>query len=446
MNTKPKPSAAPVRSGPEKCLLWYAALTPVWWATGLLTPIQIAGIIWLYVTRPRSDRGVTAVAWLWFAVGISQDLAEFVNWAGSGKPMTELLHRFASLSSNGWVLLGMCLSAGAAYGLTSAAVVRAICIQGAWMLVLSAASYLAYVGTGISDLEIPSLLSAVIPAAKSNDLHFTMRVYLSDEFLGTSVFRLILFFPWSTGLALAGLLTAALAPREPSWTWRLLGLAGGLTGLVLAYSRAVFVGSAVALSLMAFLRCSVRTRLLAVMGAAAVANGALLAGFDPSMLFGDAYRGFTDARPGSSEGRDLLYAAAWNGFLQAPWIGHGWFGPEYARWMPIAIGSHSTFFGVLYKGGVITFAVLCTAFAVTLAWYVARLREGPSDAALALSVLIVYGMVAYGENLDTLVPSLALTFLWLGGAMAPARPSSLELPSLPPASIGKLPEAWTVRP
>jgi hypothetical protein len=38
-----------------------------------------------------------------------------------------------------------------------------------------------------------------------------------------------------------------------------------------------------------------------------------------------------------------------------------------------------------------------------------------------MMLVLLLGLVSYGENINSLVPSLLVTFLWIGGAIRPPR-------------------------
>ena len=48
-------AADPVAEG---CIYWYAMLTPLWWMTGLLLPLGIAGVVFLFFRRLPREPGV----------------------------------------------------------------------------------------------------------------------------------------------------------------------------------------------------------------------------------------------------------------------------------------------------------------------------------------------------------------------------------------------------
>jgi hypothetical protein len=416
------------RGGPdaESWAFWYLALTPLWWISGLLVPLGTLGIVWLYAVRPRTDRGVTAVCWLWFAVTAAQSASAGINWSFGDLSSGEFVRSIFSYSSAGWALLGMCIGVGCSYRLATPRLVRAVCLQALWILVTAALGYAVFAVRGDSQLEMPSLMAMALPSlAAPGKLDFVVRFFLSNEFMGDSMFRLVLFFPWSTGLALAGLTIILIAFSERSTLWRTVALVGGTVGFVLSYSRAVFAASVVAATVIVSVRSRPRTILWLVIGAGILADLALLKGLGPETGFSDVYHAFTQARPGSSEAREELYRATWRGFTQSPWIGHGWFGQTYARWMPVVIGSHSTFYGVLYQGGLTTFSILCVAYAATFFLCLSRLRRNGGHAApQSLALLIVFGITSYGENMQTLVPSLLVSFVWIGSEMAARAPEA----------------------
>ena len=222
-------------------------MTPLWWSLGLIVPLGTVGIVWLYAMRPRNDTSTSTVSWLWFGVTIAQSFSAIINWAFGDKSGSELAHSLISLSSTGWALLGMCFAVGSSYRLPAPRLVRAVSFQALWILVLAATGYAAFAIGGDGHLEMPSLLALLIPSlGEPGKLDFVMRFFVKEDFMGEPTFRLILFFPWSTALALAGLLSIVFAFEERSHKWRCIALAGGMTGFILSYSRAVFAASIVA--------------------------------------------------------------------------------------------------------------------------------------------------------------------------------------------------------
>jgi hypothetical protein len=411
---------------PGKCLLWYAALTPFLWATGLLDPLGSVGIIALYLMRPKGD-GHHILPWLWFAVAVAQGFSTVIYWDATDQTYGDLAHMLLSEACSGWVLIGMCIGIGASYKIAEPTLVRAICIKAGWVLVFSAISYVMFAVLGLRTVVLPSLLQLLHPSdAPYARFHFFMRFYGEEDFLGSNDFRLQLFYPWSTALGIAGVLPVLLAWRERSPAWRIVGLLGGIAAVVLSYSRSVFLGVAVVFAVFCFFRMTLRTQIATILAAIIALNAVVLLGvFDPTTFLSDFHNDIDQARAGSSQARNFLYAAEWQGFLRQPWLGQGWFGQNYARWLPAPIGSHSSFYGVLYRGGILTFGAACLAYLATFWSCLTRWAAGSRTAATALAQMFLFGLSAYGENMETLAVPLLFAFIWIGSELSDQVPRHL---------------------
>ena len=125
------------------------------------------------------------------------------------------------------------------------------------------------------------------------------------------------------------------------------------------------------------------------------------------------------SRSGSSQARDLVYEASWQGFLSSPVFGKGWIGGSVIPEVHLPIGSHSTFFGVLYQGGASTFACVALAGLATLfATVVNAMRTGAPAAAAGAGTMVALLMFSYGEGLSTLVLPMLAVFLFVGGSLS----------------------------
>ncbi|MFC7476223.1 glycosyltransferase [Dankookia sp. GCM10030260] len=99
-----------------------------------------------------------------------------------------------------------------------------------------------------------------------------------------------------------------------------------------------------------------RLRFASLTAFALVANFAVLVGFDPVETGRSVYAALTEARSGSSLARYMVYELTWRHVLDSPLIGYGCVSGPAARWLPtMPLGSHSSFYGVLYRGGAPTF-------------------------------------------------------------------------------------------
>ncbi len=119
-------------------------------------------------------------------------------------------------------------------------------------------------------------------------------------------------------------------------------------------------------------------------------------------LVDDFSQKFTQARAASSRVRAVLRSIAlqrWES--EAPIFGHGIVerGPHIVEHMPI--GSHHSWYGLLFVKGIVGFAAL----AVPLAWTILELlvkAQADRVARCALGVVIIITFYTFGENLEIL--------------------------------------------
>jgi O-Antigen ligase len=412
----------------ERCLYWFLVLTPLWWLLGLLAPLATLGTMALFLRRPPRDPAALACALAWMLAGAAQAASGLVAWVSNGETLAELPFRVASMPVTGWVLLGAAIGVGAEYRLASARIVRAASVYGSFMLLFGLGAMIVAVATGRHDLEMTSPVAMLVPLTPDDmRQQFAIRFLITDDaFLDEGGMpRLILFFPWSTGLAMAGMAAAAVALSDRSAFWRANGVAGGIFGLLFSLSRAALVAAALAYALIGFARLGSRLRLAIAAAAAAALNLAIASGIDFVALAQKIMHAFNEAREGSSQAREWIYEASWRGFLDATILGHGGIGPIYNSGVPVRLGSHSTFYGTLYTGGVVTFGAIALAYVTTLVVLALRLRGGGRFATVAFGLWAAFGMLCYGEAMYSLVPSCLALFVWIGAGMS-CRPTRAD--------------------
>jgi hypothetical protein len=409
----------------ERCVFWYVTLIPLWWMAGLLMPLALIGSAFLYVRRLPRDPAILLVSLLWIAVGAAQALSTVVNWAMTEDASVGLLRGLLSLLTMGWILLGLAIGIGGEAGLASTRVVRAICINAAWLLLFCGISLVMAHGFGLQELIVPSPLALLLPGdLPSVRQHLTMVFFQRDALLDGQTLRLTLFYPWATALSLAGAATLLVGTADPVRFWRWCAILGGSAAVVFGYSRSVAVCLVGAFCILGFLRLRVVGQATIAIVTGLALNVALLAGFDPAESMRAFLEAFTNVRAGSSAARNLVYDLSWVHFLERPILGHGWVSEPAARWLStMPLGSHSSFYGVLYLGGIVTFTMMCIAYLATIGAVVLRLRDRQRQGMAALVLLGLFGVVALGETFSILVPSLLVFFLWLGGVLRQLGPA-----------------------
>lgn len=272
---------------------------------------------------------------------------------------------------------------------------RAAAILGIHHLILSPIG----IAMGNSGMKMPLYINTI--AAKIGglgDRFYSVSLYVMED----GAPRLMLFADWAPGLALGASVLLYMSVRERSWPLKLIALVG--------HTMAV-LGSESRMGQMALIvvPCAVfgLSNLLRPLAQMMVAIASVLGGLFGAQLLQaakDFKNNFSSQRAASSRVRAALQRiAAYRWRTDAPIWGHSMIqpeGPQVTQKMPI--GSHHTWFGVLYVNGLVGGVGLALTLASgglililkSQTRYVAR---------AALSVWLVMILFSFGENLEGLV-------------------------------------------
>ncbi len=214
--------------------------------------------------------------------------------------------------------------------------------------------------------------------------------------------RLYLFAPWAPALGLVGDIYFFLTCQESNKKWRWIGMIGAAAMVVGADSRlgtlCLLILPFLILLLVNFSRPSVQ------IGTGVVSFLSGLFGLQIITWVKDFKTQFDGQRAGSSQVRDILgRIALYRWWTEAPIWGHGLVepkGPPVTTRKPI--GSHHTWFGLLFTSGVVGFI----AFAVPLFWSFIELlikAQKNKTAQVGLGVVLVLFFFSFAENLEALI-------------------------------------------
>ena len=400
-----------------RSLSLYLRFTPLLWAFGLLSPCAATLLLLLSLRKARWV-SFGYITWFWWLTGAMQAVSVVVNWATTDLPLGSLMYRVGGATVTGWFFIGAAIGVGKVYGLRSPLVVRAVCVLGLYLLILGLSSYLIAVASGLDSLTIRSPLAYLFP----DKLPFVensliMRFFLIDETLGRIIPRLILFYPWSVCLGFAGIAVFMIAWQDSDRRWRIIGMSGGLLGIIGSVSRAAIVAFLIAAAVNRWQHIPRAYRYVAMMLASLTATALLILDISVIDLVSDFYASVTAMRVGSSDARQLGYDESWLGFLRSPVLGNGWPGGYISDTIPMPIGSHSSVYGVLYTGGLLTFLPLCLASAVTLIGLYHKSFSGRPANRAGLSIAVALVLLAYGEGIQSFALPAMFAFCWLGGAL-----------------------------
>ena len=318
---------------------------------------------------------VLIIAHIDFDLGILKIITSSINWARAW-PLMALFPLIGCLSIRPQLLYrGVCI----------------ICLQS---LILIPILYLAYI------LHLPSnLYTSPLRFLGGNGVEYYNIVLFGFE-EETNKTRLQLFAPWPPALGLVANIYFLLACQESDKKWRLTGIIGSLAMMMTSFSRLSMVCITTVPLLTWVLVNFTRPIVLITTGVISF----FTAIFASRLInFLETFKEqFSKARASSSQLRELLSRMALQGWSESPLWGHGiveTHGTAFTKYMPI--GTHHTWFGILYEKGLLGLIAL----AIPLLWsFIDLLYKAYNNplAKVGLSVILVLFLFSFGERIEGL--------------------------------------------
>ena len=294
--------------------------------------------------------------------------------------------------AKGWALLALFPLAGAVLPIRRETLIRAQCVVGLWTLVL-APIMLAAPYVGLPERIFISPLKAV---GGPGPEYFSVYLFTWDPSSWTP--RWQFYAPWSPFGALLGIVMVLFGLEEKDIKWRSIGIAAGIIMIFASKSRMGLVG---------LVACTIGPRLLPL-----ILHGwawQVLAAFTASMsVFGtalatvatDAVSAFKGARADSTRVREALQRIAaerWQ--ADGYWFGHATVQPgsHAVEYMPI--GSHHTWYGLLFVKGLVGFLALLVPFVWQMVLALKDAAMGPRGR-LPLGIMMTLTLLSFGENIE----------------------------------------------
>lgn len=336
-------------------------------------PIQI----WAWLFGMAAMLLILLVAHAQFSLGGAQTVKSAVGWA------------------KGWALLGLFPFAGYVLPIRLSLLARAVCKLGRQTLILMPLFLAAPL------LHLPSILwvSPLKVLGGASDEFFAVVLYTIDPEIGTA--RWQFFAPWSPAAGMVAVIHFLIAREERSAPWRWTGYSASVLIALLSQSRMALVALAIIIPL---------ALLAGKLGKAhtwfAFAPVTLVASWllpQLAALSEQASSSFNGARASSSRVRATLGRIAVERWQhEAYWFGHGIVerGPHLVEYMPI--GSHHSWYGLLYVKGLLGVIALGIPMVSSLIGCVLA-AAGGRYGRLALTMSLTYWLYSFGENLEVLV-------------------------------------------
>ena len=213
--------------------------------------------------------------------------------------------------------------------------------------------------------------------------------------------RLQMIAPWPPALGLVGNIFFCLCLRERDVNLRFLGMAGAAALSISSVSRAAVIALPLVPAVTWLLVNFVNPWIM--IGLASAVTGGSIFSTDLKNAFDDFYLSVKEYRSGSTKARSAIQQLAIDAWRdEAPIWGHGTFsdnGPVSVG--SRGIGSHHTWYGILYAHGIVGALPLAIAFLWSFFDLLLKLRTHPS-AKTGISVLLTLIIFSTVDNIDGL--------------------------------------------
>jgi hypothetical protein len=414
-------SPHPIANSTEEKMIWFGlTLTyPFFFLGGLYILGSLIG--WLifivvllrwYVNGKEKNAAIPAIVWLWIIGGSLMLLALLIahsNWdLGLAKTIKSSIGW-----AKGWALMPLFLFIGAFVDIRPQLVVRAVCIVSFHSLIFAALTMILYMVGVQGDLFISPLQAIGGPGEK----FFTVSLFGLNPETGFGRWRF--FTPWATASGFMACIFLIFATQEKDFFWKNTGLLGSFVMCLLSQSRAGWV-IYIALTPLCFLNKYFKNPLLLII-LGVVIPAILLLGEPLFQWLNNSYLDIKASRPDSTRVRNSLEVIAlqrWE--TEAPIWGHGAVekGPQIVKGMHI--GSHHSWYGLLFVKGIVGLLALAIPLIFTCLYLFFNSLNSKICYTAAL-MAIVFMCYSFFENLEILSFIYWPALLWIGIALNPLK-------------------------
>lgn len=367
-----------------------------------------------FIEGKRKTDFVPAVVWLWI---ISMFAMLVILWIGHAdwELGTAKTVKSSIGWAKGWALMALFMFLGAVAPIRYETIIRGVCILSKHTLIFSVITLFAYIVRIPGDIYVSPLQFIGGPGPS----FFTVSLYgLNPE---TGGGRWQFYGPWAPAAGLLACLGLVMCLHEKDPTFRKWGVFGCAVMVLLSQSRAGWV-IFVILFPMVLLADKFKEPWF-LLTAGILLPALLILGMPVYEFMMDSYEQIKQARPASTRVRAALENIAWQRWQsEAYWFGHGIVerGPKLVEGMPI--GSHHSWYGLLFVKGLTGLLSLAIPMFVTIV-YLFWQSQTSKLAHCALCMMAVFVCYSFFENLEILSYLYWPALLIIGMALNPANPN-----------------------
>jgi hypothetical protein len=393
------------RNLPEKLIWYYIVGTyAIYYIGGLYLFAPLLAIFLTgYLVRkwwnqspdtPETEKIYISIpAWVWvICMGIIA-IAVIVGGVEADLPASKIIFTLANRWFKTFVLMGLFPLIGH-LDIRPQLVYRAACIFCIQSLVLVS------IFTVLSNLFDTSIYSYVSPLEKfgGGSLYYEVKVF--GAVIDVSEKRLQMIAPWPPALGLVGDIFFCLCLQEKKLNLKVLGMAGASALVISSVSRAAIVCLPLIPLLSWILSNFMKPWVMFLFSGSLLSTTLFISEIQERVNALTA--SIKEYRGGSTKARDLLKQLALDGWKESPIWGHGTMtanGPASVGYR--GIGSHHTWYGVLYAYGVVAAIPLAIAFLWSFFDLITKVGTHKS-AAVGICILFVLIVFSTVDNIDTL--------------------------------------------
>ncbi len=401
----------------EERIVWYAItrtyLFYLFGALYVVAPVVGWVLIAMLVSRVFSEDAahrprIPVAVWVWFVSMLVMLLALIVGHVSYDLGIGKLIKSTVGWAK-GWALLALFPLIGC-LNIRPALIYRAAMVVCLHTILLLPVLVFAWAASLPQTVYVSPLKAIGGPGPE----FFSLNLYEIDPGSGTPRFRL--FTPWAPAAGFVANVYFVFALREQNTRWKTIGIIGCILMVLMSQSRLALVALVTVAVITFFLSRISRPWVLFLAGGASTAAG--IAGLHIVNFVSAFWEAFRSARADSTRVRETLGRIAverWRN--EAPVWGHGIVerGPHLVEYMPI--GSHHSWFGLLFVKGFVGFMALAVPMLYSFIDLVVKAQSAPV-ARCGLAIILILFLYTFGKNLEILAYLFWPALIVLGSAHA----------------------------